>query len=88
MNIPTCNFDRNSGYVDLGAVTLWFSYRTLIAFQFVGKPRVVSENCWSNTTGKHLNAIDGGDKASRVDRKTFEKLWQEQSDEPVKGLLG
>jgi hypothetical protein len=88
MNLPTCNYDRNSGSVSLPNVTLWFSYKTLIAFQFDGKPRVVSENCWSNTTGKHLNAIDGGDKSSRVDRATFEKLWQEQSESEPAGLLG
>jgi hypothetical protein len=88
MKMPTCDYDRNSGSVELGFVTLWFSYKTLIAFQFEGKERVVSENCWSNTTGKHLNAIDGGNKASRVSREEFTRLWDEQANEKPCGLLG
>ena len=40
--------------------TLWFSYRTVIAFQRGFGPIIVRQNDWSNTTGKHLNYIDGG----------------------------
>ena len=42
--------------------------------------RVVHQNDWSNTTGKHLNWIDGGDKSSRVSADEFHRLWNEQVD--------
>lgn len=59
-------------------ITLYFSYNTLVAFRgYVGAYRelIVHKNIWGNTTGKHLNTIDGGDKSSRVDGDTFQKLF-------------
>ena len=52
----------------------WFSYRTLVAFT-AGDRRVVRENDWGPTTGKHLNWIDGGNKAARVSSAEFERLY-------------
>lgn len=86
MNLPTIrsygpyssgNYGAHSLMVDLGPVTVWFSYQTPVAFT-VGRGLVVRRNDWGPTTGKHLNAIDGGDKRSRVDSETFERLWDEQ----------
>ena len=51
--------------------TFWFSYQTLVAFQKFGGKRYVRENVWRTTTGKHLNAIDGGDKKNRVSEQEF-----------------
>ena len=56
---------------DLGEVQVWFSYRTPVAF-FDGRRRYVSANIWGPTTGRHINAIDGGDKAGRLPRDVFE----------------
>jgi len=81
-----CNNRPNAVRVDLEDRTLWFSYNTLIAFQIGDNSRVVSENCWGPTTGKHLNAL-GGDlsgKKYRVSRAEFERLYQEQSEAVVK----
>lgn len=47
--------------------TVWFSYRTPIAFVWMGE-RCVRENEWGPTTGKHLNAIDGGSKEAKAAR--------------------
>jgi len=58
----------------LSAVGLGFSD----AFRVDGHRRVVRQNDWGPTTGKHLKWIDGGDKKNRVDSETFEKLWAEQ----------
>lgn len=60
------NFTR----VEVGTTTLWFSYKTLVGFDS-GYVRMVRENIWGNTTGKHLNHIDP-DKKYRVDAETFE----------------
>lgn len=51
--------------------TFWFSYQTLVAFQRCGGKRYVRQNDWSTTTGKHLNAIDGGDKKNRLSEQAF-----------------
>ena len=58
--------------VDIGALTLWFSYQTPIAFHMDGAVRVVSDNVWSSTTGKHLNMIS--DKPDRIGNLEFTKL--------------
>lgn len=69
MNLPSIEIDGNSARVDMGGVTVWFSYRTPIAFSYQGQ-RVVRVNDWSNTTGKHLTAIDGGGKEAKAARVT------------------
>lgn len=56
----------------------WFSYETLVAFKQPGKDVIVHTNDWGNTTGKHLNQIDGGGANSRRDRLSklqFEKAY-------------
>jgi hypothetical protein len=67
----------NAMAFDLGPLTVWFSYRTPVAFQKGHADRVVRRNEWGPTTGKHLNAIDGGNKADRVDGDTFGRLLNE-----------
>lgn len=72
------NYGAHTLVVEIGPLTVWFSYRTPVAFQVDGHARVVHQNDWSTTTGKHLNWIDRGNKRDRVDGETFERLWQEQ----------
>lgn len=55
---------------------LFFSYETLVGFRTEGKT-VVIQNQWGSTTGKHLNHIDGGNKAARF---TPEKFANELND--------
>lgn len=54
--------------------SVWYSYKTPVAFQIGFGAVVVRENDWGPTTGKHLNAIDGGDKKSRIPGAQFEKM--------------
>lgn len=76
--LETYGNGRNATAVVLSApngdtLKLWYSYVTCVAFAFNGA-RTVAENVWSNTTGRHLAAIDGGDKlakAQRADPDTF-----------------
>jgi hypothetical protein len=77
MRMPTISTEGQASCVEFGFLTVWFSYETVIAFQVNGGPRVVSRNYWSKTTGKHLNAIDGGNQKNRVDAETFETLWNQ-----------
>tara|TARA_B100001113_G_C21112414_1_gene623847 strand:- start:690 stop:1007 length:318 start_codon:yes stop_codon:yes gene_type:complete len=53
--------------------SLYYSYRTLIAFTYDCN-LYVSENCFSSTTGRHLNFIDS-DKSKRLKREEFESLF-------------
>ena len=71
-NYKLSNYGAHSLNINIGSLSLWFSYDTVIAFQDGFKPIQVSENCWQQTTGKHLNAIDNGDKKSRLGRAVFE----------------
>jgi len=72
------NYGVNALRLDIGDISLWFSYKTVIAFRdgFNGEI-VVSENKWSVVTGKHLNFIDGGNKKSRLNRIEFESKLSE-----------
>jgi len=67
----------NAMQVELGNITLWFSYRTVVAFSTPETGRVVRDNDWKGTTGKHLNWIDGGDKESRLSGDAFLKKLSE-----------
>lgn len=77
-NYSSGNYGAHCLRVTVGPVTVWYSYTTPIAFHVNGHERVVRVNSWQQTTGKHLNAIDGGNKKSRVSGDDFERLWQEQ----------
>ena len=68
MDIEIEQIEPNFTKFNVGALTLWFSYETPIAFKVDGQPRIVRENIWSTTTGKHLNAIDGGTKEAKAER--------------------
>ena len=72
------NYDAHSLVVSIGPLDIWYSYRTPVAFHIAGHYRVVRDNEWGPTAGKHLNWIDGGNKAARVSGEEFEKLWEAQ----------
>lgn len=67
----------NCATVYVGSLRLEFSCQTVIAF-YGPDDSAVSVNAWGPTTGKHLNVIDGGDKASRVERDEFTKRLDAQ----------
>ena len=62
------NFSR----VDIGDLTVYFSYSTIVAFRTPDGTLVCSENVWPQTTGKHLNFIQPN-KARRVSAEQFER---------------
>lgn len=75
------NNQHNAMKVITPLVTLYFSYQTIVAFvPWFGDNKgelIVSENVWSNTTGKHLNEIDGGMKKLRKPHAEFTRLLDE-----------
>lgn len=58
--------------LNLWDLTLWFSYKTCIAFEIDGVA-YKSDNIWSKTTNKHLNEIF----AEEVPNKEFENRLAE-----------
>ncbi len=76
----------NAMAVDVDGVTFYFSYRTCVAVSHHGKT-IVRENVWGPTTGKHLNAIDGGDKASRVGVVEFQVQLKQLMAEAIAEAL-
>jgi len=62
-----------------GQLSFYFSFETCIAFKD-GLEYYISENIWSNSTGKHLDMIDP-DKKIRMPNQTFEKALSEKIKE-------
>lgn len=58
----------------IGSLFVWYSYKTPIAFYHPSVGKVIRENDWSTTTGKHLNAIDP-DKKKRISGIQFEERF-------------
>ena len=73
--VPYCEGTNpiNALRFDYGTFTIWYSYRTPVAFRSNGVLHV-RENSWGPTTGRHLNQIDAGDKPGRLPGAEFEKL--------------
>ena len=61
----------NALRADIGTLSIWFSYKTPVAFRDLGSGLVCRENDWKQTTGKHLNAIEP-DKRKRIPGPAFE----------------
>ena len=72
------NYAGEKGHaVEIGSLTFYFSYSTLIAFRSKQSGLVVRENEWGTTTGRHLNEVDRHDKGNRVDLEEFNKRLDE-----------
>jgi hypothetical protein len=87
MKLPTVlQVSANFTQVDFDNVVFWFSYGTLIAYHVMGNPKVIRQNDFSNTTGKHLNVIDD-DHTKRVKGVVFEAMYQRDISLAAKGLF-
>ena len=73
VKLPSIHVDNNYSELTLGALDLYFSYRTLVALRIGGK-LYCQENQWGTTTGKHLNAIQP-DKKKRLSASEFEQAY-------------
>ena len=74
------NYGAHTLRVEVGPLTVWFSYKTPVAFRAPGTPMIVHQNDWGKTTGKHLKWIDGHTSKTAKDRvsgEKFEQLWAE-----------
>ena len=65
------NYGANTIAIDVGHVTFFFSYDTIVAFLEPGVGLVIVENAWGPTTGKHLNWIS--EHRERTSQEEFEQ---------------
>ncbi len=71
----------NAMAFDLGDIIIFYSYETVVAF-LNSSGLTVQENNWGATTGKHLNAIDNGNKKDRIPSAEFETALLEALNAP------
>ena len=70
------NYGSHTQALMVGDLTLFYSYDTVIAFQWNGKEYYSENDYGSNTTGKHLVYL-GGAKGNRIKKDIFDKLLSE-----------
>jgi len=70
------NYGVNTLRVKLVNITLYYSYKTIVAYEDAKDGLVVRKNDWSTTTGKHLNWIDD-DHKTRIEGEVFQKMLAE-----------
>lgn len=70
------NYGAHCLRFQVGLLSVWYSYKTPIAFYHPSVGKVIRQNDWSTTTGKHLNAIDPNKKV-RIKGESFEKQLTE-----------
>jgi len=68
------NYGAHSLEVTVGSLTVYFSYKTPVAFHTPQDGIVCRQNDWGPTTGKHLNQIQP-DKKQRLDSVVFEQRF-------------
>ena len=69
------NYGVHALRIDFDHFTLFYSYRTVVAYHDFEDGLVVCENVWGNTTGKHLNEINR-DHKSRLPAAEFDAKLQ------------
>jgi hypothetical protein len=78
-NLPSIVYTENTATIHMNnkqGLVLYFSYNTCVGFYTYDTGKVVSENCWSTTTGKFLNTLNPN-KKERLPREEFESQLEE-----------
>lgn len=75
-NYDSSNYGAHTLCVDFEMFTLYYSYKTIVAYYDHQDGLVCSENVWGVTTGKHLNWIEPN-KKNRVENGKFNVMLRE-----------
>ena len=87
MNLPafesygdysSSNYGVNSLKFVMPNITIYYRYKTPVAFRTWETGLVIRQNDWNTTTGKHLNWIDN-DHSKRISGLEFEELLAKHS---------
>lgn len=65
------NYGINSQVLTIGNLKLYYSFKTVVAYED-SDGLVVTRNIWGGNTGKHLRWIDGGSPDARARRIPYE----------------
>ena len=76
MDMPKLTQDRNFTVINVGKLTMWFSYETLIAFRVAGGETRIIQNYWGTITGRHLNDVSR--TLPRLTRTEFMNAWERE----------
>ena len=76
------NYSRgnNARLVTIGDLDLYFSYKTVIAFNYEGRT-IGRVNEWGPTTGRHMNDVPGNAKEDRLNGEDFRNALGELTEE-------
>lgn len=74
------NYGAHTMQVEVGDMTVYFSYSTPVAFRAPGYGTMKSENVWSRTTGKHLGMIGYG---NTIPHEEWETMYRKALAENV-----
>jgi len=75
-NYESDNYGVNTLRVSYNSITIYYSYKTIIAYRDFTDGLVICENVWSVTTGKHLNWINP-DHSIRLSYDDFQEKLQQ-----------
>jgi hypothetical protein len=68
------NYGAHTMQFEFLGIRFWFSYSTLVAFQFPMEPAVVIRNYWGPTTSRHLNWIYSKIRGSKITEVSEEEF--------------
>lgn len=85
-NYSSTNYGTNTIAVEMGPLTFYFSYDTIVAYRSPQDGMVMSENVWGPTTGKHLRIIGGN--GERLPREEFKAKVAKLTDTLARALTG
>ena len=57
--------------LEIGPITIWFSYVTPICFQVEDRKKVMRRNDWGMCTGRHMRCIDPKGEIERISGEEF-----------------
>ena len=92
MNLPTVssygnyesdNYGAHTLKVDFENFTLYYSYKTIVAYYDPTDGLVCCENVWGVTTGKHLNWIEPN-KKNRAKSDRFDEMLKNMLERRTK----
>lgn len=72
-NYSSDNYGNHTLQFFLPGITIYYSYKTIVAYSDNQDGLVVCENVWGTTTGKHLDWIND-DKKSRIKSDKFDTM--------------
>jgi len=72
---------NNGKEIEIGKITIYVSYSTVIAYRTPEEGLVARVNDWNTTTGGHMSAIPGNSKEDRISGPDFEERFSKMLED-------